>query len=75
MKNLDPPPPPPPHFNDGKMARFALRANSSLILVGGGGGGGGEGLIFHFNLSKIIGNRRRLRLGRLPFSGWRCIKG
>ena len=34
---LRPPlPPPPPHFNDGKMARFALRANSSLILGGGG---------------------------------------
>ena len=31
-------PPPPPHFNDGKMACFALRANSSLILGGGGGG-------------------------------------
>ena len=31
-------PPLPPHFNDGKMARFALRANSSLILGGGGGG-------------------------------------
>ena len=31
-------PPLPSHFNDGKMARFALRANSSLILGGGGGG-------------------------------------
>ena len=30
---------PPPHFNDGKMARFTLRAKSSLILGGGGGGG------------------------------------
>ena len=29
-------PSPPPHFNDGKMARFALRAKSSLILGGGG---------------------------------------
>ena len=38
-----------PHFNDGKMARFALRANSSLIL-----GEGGGGLISHFNLSKIV---------------------
>ena len=36
-----------PHFNDGKMARFALRANSSLIL-------GEGGLISHFNLSKIV---------------------
>ena len=32
------------------MARFASRANSSLIL----GGGGGGGLVFHFNLSKIV---------------------
>ena len=39
-----------PHFNDGKMARFTLRANSLLIL----GGGGGGGLIFHFNLSKVV---------------------
>ena len=31
-------PPLPPHFNDGKMARFALRANSSLNLGGEGGG-------------------------------------
>ena len=26
-------------FNDGKMARFVLRSNSSLILGEGGGGG------------------------------------
>ena len=32
------------------MARFALRANSSLIL------GGGGGLISHFILSKIVGH-------------------
>ena len=35
-----PPPPPNCHFNDGKMTRFALRANSSLIFFCGGGGGG-----------------------------------
>ena len=34
-------------------ARFALRANSSLIF----GGGGGGGLISHFNLSKIASAR------------------
>ena len=39
---LPPPPPPPhPHFNDGKMARFTLRAKSSVIL-----GGKGAGLFF-----------------------------
>ena len=38
MKNEDHP---SPHFNDGKMACFALRANSSLILGEDGGGGGG----------------------------------
>ena len=27
---------PPPHFNDAKMARFALRASSSLLRGGGG---------------------------------------
>ena len=42
MKNLDrfprqpypPPPPPPPQIEDGKMARFALCAASSLIWRG-----------------------------------------
>lgn len=46
-------PPPPLHFNDGKMVRFALCANSSLIL-------GEGGLISHFNLSKIVGLSIRL---------------
>ena len=30
MEHLDHPPPPEPHFNDAKMARFVLRAPSSL---------------------------------------------
>ena len=34
-------PPLPPHFNDAKMARFALRASSSLLR-------GGRGLIVPF---------------------------
>ena len=41
----------PPDFNDGKMARFALRANSLLIL----GVGRGRGLFSYFILSKIGG--------------------
>ena len=49
---------PPPHFNDGKMARFALRANSSLIL------GGGGGLISHFILSKIVDGRAATTCGK-----------
>ena len=32
IKTTIPPPPPPPHFNDGKMACFALRVSSWLIL-------------------------------------------
>ena len=43
MKNEDHP---SSHFNDGKMARFALRANSSFIFGGGG--------ISFFTLSKIV---------------------
>ena len=35
MEHLDHPSP-PPHFNDAKMARFALRASSSLLRGGGG---------------------------------------
>ena len=45
MENLDPH---SPQIKDGKMARFALRAASSLIWWDGG-------LLFHFTLSKIVG--------------------
>ena len=37
------------HFNDAKMARFALHASSSLLRGIGGGGGGS---LFHFILSQ-----------------------
>ena len=50
MEHLDHPSP-PPHFNDAKMARFALRVSSSLLR-------GGGGLIVHFILSKIVGQRQ-----------------
>ena len=58
-----PSPPPSSHththqFNDVKMTRFALRANSSLMFFFfffffGGGGGGGGGVISFFITSKI----------------------
>ena len=47
-------PSPSPHSNDGKMARFAMRANSSLILMGRGGGGN----LFFSIPSKIVAKTR-----------------
>ena len=41
------PSPPSAHFNDGKMSRFALRVNSSLIFFFGGGGGGRLNFLFY----------------------------
>ena len=46
MEHLCHPPPPPPHFSHAKMARFALRAPSSLL-------GGEGGYLFFFILSKV----------------------
>ena len=50
MENPDPP---SPQIKDGKMARFC--PSRGFILDLGGGGGGVGGLLFHFILSKIVG--------------------
>ena len=55
--NWKPRPHPPPKSKIGKWRVFALRAAPSAFICGGGGGGGGGdgGLLFHFNLSNIVG--------------------